>query len=121
MVKNEIKGYRGNTTLRAPEDKLVYDKKQIKELAKCRKDPIYFLKNYVKIVSLDDGIVNFNLYDYQEEMINLIHENTRIIGRSSRQSGKCVVDKSDITIRDKETGDIKTLTIKEFYDMVNLD
>ena len=42
---------------------------QIQEYLKCKADPVYFAKNYIKIVSLDEGLVPFSLYDFQEEMV----------------------------------------------------
>jgi len=42
----------------------------------------------VKILSLDKGLVPFEPYDYQEEMIRTIHENRFVIGKLPRQTGK---------------------------------
>ena len=52
------------------------------------KDPIYFIKNYIKIVSLDEGLVPFELYDFQKEMIGTFHNNRFTICKLPRQSGK---------------------------------
>ena len=38
------------------------------EYQKCMQDPAYFARTYVKIISLDEGLVPFDLYPYQEEM-----------------------------------------------------
>ena len=54
-------------------------------------DPVYFIKNYIKIVSLDDGVINFNLYDFQEKMVTNFHENRFNIAKLPRQSGKSTV------------------------------
>ena len=35
----------------------------------CREDPVYFAKTYMKIVSLDEGLVQFSPYDFQEKLI----------------------------------------------------
>ena len=48
---------------------------QIQEFVKCKGDPVYFCKNYIKIVSLDEGLVPFGMYDFQEDMVNKFHEN----------------------------------------------
>ena len=61
---------------------------QIQEFVKCKADPVYFCKNYIKIVSLDEGLVPFNLYDFQEEMINSFHDNRFNIAKLPRQTGK---------------------------------
>ena len=36
---------------------------------RCKEDPVYFTRNYVKIVSLDEGLVPFKMSDFQEELI----------------------------------------------------
>ena len=51
-------------------------------------DPIYFVKNYIKIVSLDEGLVPFEMYDFQEDIVNTIHDNRFTICKLPRQSGK---------------------------------
>jgi len=52
-----------------------FTKEQVQEYLTCKKDPIYFTKNYVKIVSLDEGLVPFKMWDFQEELITKFHEN----------------------------------------------
>ena len=51
-------------------------------------DTVYFIQKYIKVVSLDKGLVPFHLFDYQEDMINKIHDNRFIIAKLPRQSGK---------------------------------
>ena len=51
-------------------------------------DPIYFIKNYIKIVSLDEGLVPFKLYDFQENIVETIHNDRFTICKMPRQSGK---------------------------------
>ena len=53
-----------------------------------QKDPVYFAQNYVKIVSLDEGLVPFKPYDFQEKLINNFHENRFNICKMPRQTGK---------------------------------
>ena len=60
----------------------------IQEYLKCKNDPIYFAKNYVKIVSLDEGLVPFNMYDFQENLIRNFHEQRFNICKMPRQTGK---------------------------------
>ena len=55
---------------------------------KCKNDPVYFAKNYVKIVSLDEGLVPFNMYDFQEKLIRNFHEQRFNICKMPRQTGK---------------------------------
>jgi hypothetical protein len=80
--------YLGNINLKAIGYPVEFTKDNIGEYIKCSQDPIYFIKNYVKVISLDFGIVPFNLYQYQEEFILELHHNNRIIGMFPRQFGK---------------------------------
>lgn len=80
--------YRDNINLKRPGVQYEFSKEQIDEYLKCAEDPIYFIKNYMKIISLDRGIINFEMYDYQEEMILSFIQSRRNVVRSSRQSGK---------------------------------
>jgi len=61
------------------------------ELEKCANDPIYFIKTYVKIQHPVRGTVPFELYEYQEEMIDIIHNNKDVLLLASRQLGKTTV------------------------------
>ena len=53
------------------------DLKQIirEEYIKCANDPVYFCCKYVKVKTLDKGVMPFKLYDYQERFVKTIHEN----------------------------------------------
>ena len=81
-------GYLGNANLKPAGIGIEFTKEQVKEYMKCAQDPIYFIKKYVKVVSLDEGLVPFNLYDYQEEIVNAVHNNRFVISKLPRQSGK---------------------------------
>ena len=80
--------YLGNPNLKKANVAQEWTKKEIEEYAKCMKDPIYFIKNYIKIVSLDEGLVPFELYDFQKEMVGTFHNNRFTICKLPRQSGK---------------------------------
>lgn len=80
--------YMGNANLKVPGLKMNWTQEQLAEYARCARDPIYFIQKYVKIISLDQGLVPFELYDYQEEMIRTVHENRFVIAKLPRQSGK---------------------------------
>ena len=47
-----------------------------------------FVKTYIKIVSLDEGLVPFDVYPFQKEMLGTIHNNRFTICKLPRQSGK---------------------------------
>lgn len=80
--------YLGNQNLKKSNIKRNWTLHEIEEVYKCRQDPIYFIENYFKIVSLDDGIVNFELYDYQRTIIDTCLNNNFIICNLARQMGK---------------------------------
>ena len=58
--------YLGNPNLFKANTQQQYTEEQIREIAKCMEDPIYFIKSYTKIVNIDDGLVPFEMYKFQE-------------------------------------------------------
>ena len=80
--------YLGNPLLKKSNVPVNWEKDQILEYQKCMEDPIYFIKNYIKIVSLDHGLVPFELYDFQEKIVDTIHNDRFTICKMPRQSGK---------------------------------
>ena len=89
MASNEI--YLGNPNLKRANIAQNFTPKQVEEFVKCSQDPVYFIVNYIKIISLDKGLVNFDLYDFQADMVNKFHENRFNIAKLPRQSGKSTV------------------------------
>jgi hypothetical protein len=87
-VAKKTESYLGNDNLKAAGIQVKFTEDQVKEYVKCAQDPIYFIKNYIKIVSLDKGLVPFELYDFQEDMVRKVHENRFVIAKLPRQSGK---------------------------------
>ena len=81
-------GYLGNENLKASGVNIEFTQDQVKEYIKCAQDPAYFIKKYIKVVSLDEGLVPFNLYDYQEDIVDKVHNNRFVICKLPRQSGK---------------------------------
>jgi hypothetical protein len=79
-----------NEYLKAPNAESEYSPQMIQELAKCSKDPVYFMRNYVFVQHPKHGRVPFDLYDYQEEMVDCIHNNRHSIVLASRQVGKTI-------------------------------
>tara|TARA_A100001388_G_scaffold218642_1_gene169229 strand:- start:13771 stop:15417 length:1647 start_codon:yes stop_codon:yes gene_type:complete len=86
-----LDAYLGNPNLKKANVPTNFTPKQVKEFIKCAEDPIYFIKKYIKIVSLDEGVIPFNLYDFQETMVNRFHNNRFNIAKLPRQSGKSTV------------------------------
>ncbi|MAH43535.1 terminase [archaeon] len=87
-MSNKQEGYLGNPNLKEAGIEIEFTKEQVKEYIKCSKDPAYFIGKYIRIVSLDEGLVPFNMYDFQEELVNLIHDNRFVIAKLPRQTGK---------------------------------
>ena len=80
--------YLGNPNLKKANVKVEFTQENIEEFIKCKDDPVYFAKNYIQIVSLDEGLVNFNLYPFQEKLVRNFHENRFNICKMPRQTGK---------------------------------
>lgn len=89
MSQNEI--YLGNPNLKRANVAQSFTDDQVKEFIKCSKDPVYFIKNYIQIISLDRGLIPFELYDFQESMVEKFHVNRFNIAKLPRQSGKSTV------------------------------
>lgn len=80
--------YLNNPNLKAAGVKIPYTPENLQEYIKCKEDPIYFIKKYIKIISLDFGLIPFELYEYQIKFITALHENRRVLGMFPRQHGK---------------------------------
>jgi hypothetical protein len=80
--------YLGNPNLKKANVQQQWTKEELKEYKKCMDDPQYFVENYIMIVSLDEGLVPFKLYDFQKDMIGTFHSNRFTICKLPRQSGK---------------------------------
>ena len=81
-------GYLGNDNLKRIGVELQYTEEQVKEILKCSEDPLYFVKNYVKIVNVDHGLVPFTMWPFQEDMVTTFHNNRFSICKMPRQVGK---------------------------------
>ena len=83
--------YLGNPNLKRSNVAQDFTKEQVQEYIKCSRNPAYFIREYVQIVSLDEGLVPFDMYPFQEEMVNKFHENRFNIAKLPRQSGKSTI------------------------------
>ena len=83
-----MENYLGNPNLKKANVAQEWTKEEVEEYTKCMKDPLYFIQTYIKIVSLDEGLIPFNLYDFQKEMVGTFHNNRFTICKLPRQSGK---------------------------------
>lgn len=80
--------YNGNILIKKAFVKSELTTAHLSEIAKCKRDPIYFIENYCRIVSLDDGIIPFKLFDYQKKMIRMYAKNRFSLTLTARQMGK---------------------------------
>jgi hypothetical protein len=80
--------YLGNPNLKKANTQIEFTEEQILEFLKCKEDPVYFARNYIKIVSLDHGLVPFEMYPFQEKLIQNFHDNRFNICKMPRQTGK---------------------------------
>jgi hypothetical protein len=80
--------YLGNPNLKKANTPIEFSPDQVQEFIRCKGDPVYFARNYIKIVSLDEGLVPFSMYDFQEEMVRCFHKNRFNIAKLPRQTGK---------------------------------
>jgi hypothetical protein len=89
MASDQI--YLGNPLLKKANVQHQWTKKQIEEYVKCKEDPVYFALNYVKIVSVDEGLIPFRMYKFQKELVEKFHNNRFNIAKLPRQTGKSTV------------------------------
>ena len=80
--------YLGNPNLKKANTPIEFTEENVIEFMRCKDDPVYFAKKYIKIVSLDEGLVPFNLYPFQEKLVTNFHENRFNICKMPRQTGK---------------------------------
>ena len=83
--------YLGNPNLKKANVAQNFTKKQVAEFLKCAGDPVYFIQKYVRIVSLDEGVIPFRMYDFQEKMVEKFHDYRFNIAKLPRQSGKSTI------------------------------
>lgn len=84
----KYKNYLGNPQLKAENVHVQFTQEQVEEFIRCKNDYIYFIKNYIKIINVDHGLMNFEMYDFQEEIANTVHNNRFSILKLPRQVGK---------------------------------
>ena len=108
-------GYNGNPNLKLPGTKQALTLEQIQELYRCSIDPVYWAEKYIKIVSVDHGVIPIKLYDFQKEIIESTLNNRRTIVLTGRQQGKCCTKNTLINIRNKKTGQVYEIEIGLFH------
>ena len=80
--------YLGNPNLKNVGQKIEWTEETLTEYMKCKENPEHFIESYVKIVHVDKGLVSFDMYDYQRDMIHKFNDNRFVICKMPRQTGK---------------------------------
>ena len=83
--------YLGNPNLKKANVATNFTPEQVQEFIKCSQDPVHFIRTHIRIVSLDKGLIPFDLYDFQEGMVQKFHDDRFNIAKLPRQSGKSTV------------------------------
>lgn len=77
-----------NTFVKNPFTVEKFTDNQVRELALCAQDPVYFIDNYCWVQHPTKGKMKFHLFDYQRELLRCYHENRYSINMLGRQMGK---------------------------------
>ncbi len=83
-----VSHYMGNPNVKAAHTNQDYTPQQLQEYKRCMDDPIYFAETYVRIMSVDFGLIPFTLWDFQREMILNFKDERFNICKLPRQVGK---------------------------------
>jgi len=83
-----VAGYKGNVLLKKANQNIEWTPDLVAEYVKCSQDPVYFTETYMKIISVNEGLVSFKLYDYQKKMVQSFADNRFSIITTARQAGK---------------------------------
>ena len=89
MASDQI--YLGNPNLKKANVSYPFTPEQVEEFVKCSQDPVYFIQKYIKIISLDKGLIPFEMYDFQVDMTRKFHAERFNIAKLPRQSGKSTI------------------------------
>ena len=83
--------YLGNPNLQKANVEREFTQEQILEIQKCMDNPVHFIEKYLRIVSIDKGLISFKMYGFQKEMVDTFHNNRFSICKLPRQSGKSTI------------------------------
>jgi len=88
MALEILKGYNGNALLKRTSQNIEWTEGLVAEYVKCSQDVVYFTETYMKIISIDKGLINFKLWKEQKEMLKSMADNRFTIIATARQVGK---------------------------------
>lgn len=93
IVAQELRdsqSYLRNPNLKRAGVPIQFTPELLAEYQKCAADPVYFAKTYMKIVNVDNGLVPFKMYDFQERLIDTYKNERFVIVKTGRQVGKSI-------------------------------
>jgi len=85
---SDRENYLGNPNLKRSNVPVEFTQEQVQEFIKCSQDPVYFITNFIQIVNIDKGLVPFELYPFQADLVEMVDDNRFVICKMPRQSGK---------------------------------
>ena len=80
--------YLGNPNLKNVAQKINWTEENLTTYMLCKEDSEHFIRNFVKIIHVDRGLVSFEMYDYQKDMVHKFNDNRFVICKMPRQTGK---------------------------------
>ena len=80
--------YLGNPNLKNVAQKINWTEDNLTTYMLCKEDSEHFIRNFVKIIHVDRGLVSFEMYDYQKDMVHTFNDNRFVICKMPRQTGK---------------------------------
>ena len=88
IILKEGDAYLSNPNLKRANTSIQFTEEQIIEFLNCKDDPVYFAKKYIKIVNVDEGLIGFDLWPFQEKLVDNFHKHRFNICKMPRQVGK---------------------------------
>jgi hypothetical protein len=95
--------------------KVSFNKEQLAEIYACHSNPIHFMENFMCIQHPVKGKMPFEAYQFQRELINTYWQNRNTIAMIPRQSGKCCLNSTIITVKQNSTGKQYDIPIGEYH------
>lgn len=82
--------YLGNPKIKRAGVSQNFTKWELQEWVKCSQDKDYFCSTYIKVIKPGEGLINYEPYPYQIDMMDEFENNRFNIVLACRQSGKSV-------------------------------
>jgi hypothetical protein len=87
----ERQTYLRNPNLKKAGVPVQWTQEMIDEYNRCKDDPVYFALTYMKIITIDHGLVPFKMWDFQQNLLRMFFNNRFNIVKMPRQTGKSSV------------------------------